>query len=98
MLALARLLRQSGSIDTAERLERAYDVQTKLMALTLVEPEKILRAFEDAPTALAPLRGQLFRDRERWVREGLSSRARSSKKSGCFCRIHSRGALPQGVS
>lgn len=72
VLALARLLRQSGSIDTAERLERAYDVETKLLALTLGERDEILRALEDAPAGLATLRGQLFRDRQRWVREGLA--------------------------
>ncbi len=71
VLALARLLRQSGSIDTAERLERAYDVETKLLGLTLTERVEILRALEDAPARLATLRGQLLRDRERWVREGL---------------------------
>ena len=70
VLALARLLRQAGSLDTAERPECAYDVETKLLALTLAEDE-ILRALEDAPTGLATLRGQLVRDRERWMREGL---------------------------
>ena len=72
VLALARLLRQMGAIDTAERLERAYDVETKLLGLTLGERDEILRALEDAPAGLATLRGQLLRDRERWVREGLA--------------------------
>jgi len=71
VLALARLLRQAGSLDTAERPECAYDVETKLLALTLAERDEILRALEDAPTGLATLRGQLVRDRERWMREGL---------------------------
>jgi hypothetical protein len=53
------------------RLERAYDVETKLLGLTLAERDEILRALEEAPTGLATLRGQLLRDRERWMREGL---------------------------
>jgi hypothetical protein len=71
VLALARLLRQSGSLGTAERLERAYDVETKLLGLTLAERDQILRVLEDASAGLATLRGQLVRDRERWMRDGL---------------------------
>ena len=71
VLELARLLRQADFNETAERLERASDLETKLLALTLAERDEILRALEDAPTGLATLRGQLLRDRERWVREGL---------------------------
>jgi hypothetical protein len=71
VLALARQLRQSGFVETAERLESAYDHETRLLALTLGERDEILRALAEAPVGLAPLRGQLLRDRERWVREGL---------------------------
>jgi hypothetical protein len=68
---LARLLRQAGSIDTAERLERAWDVETKVLALTIDERKEILRALEESPDGLAELRGALVRDREWRMREGL---------------------------
>jgi hypothetical protein len=71
VLALARQLRRSGFDGTAERLETAYDRETRLLGLTLAERDEILRALEHAPAGLAALRGQLVRDRERWVREGL---------------------------
>lgn len=71
VLALARQLRQSGFTETAERLESTHDRETRLLALTLSERDEILRALEEAPVGLASLRGQLLRDRERWVREGL---------------------------
>jgi hypothetical protein len=50
-------------------------IETKLLGLTLTERDEILRALEDAPAGLATLRGQLLRDRDRWVREGLAERA-----------------------
>lgn len=71
VLALARQLRQAGFEDTAERLESAYDRETRLLALTLVERDEILQSLEEAPAGLATLRGQLVRDRERWLRDGL---------------------------
>jgi hypothetical protein len=71
MCWLARQLRQSGFDRTAERLEVAYDRETRLLALTLAERDEVLRALEHAPAGLALLRGQLVRDRERWVGEGL---------------------------
>jgi hypothetical protein len=40
-------------------------VETKLLALTLTERDEIVRALEDAPASLAPLRAQLLRGRER---------------------------------
>lgn len=70
-LALARQLQQSGFVDTAERLETAYDRETRLLGLTIAERDEILRALEHAPAGLGPLRGQLLRDRERWIRDGL---------------------------
>jgi hypothetical protein len=72
VLALARQLRQAGFVETAEKLESAYDREARLIGLTLGERDEILRALEDAPVRLALLRGQLLRDRERWVREGLA--------------------------
>jgi hypothetical protein len=72
VLALARQFRQSGFVETAGRLESAYDRETRLLALTLAERDEILRAIEDVPAGLATLRGQLLRDRERWVRDGLA--------------------------
>ena len=70
VLALARQLRHSGFAETAERLERAYDRETRVLALTLDERDEILRALDEAPVGLATLRGQLLRDRERWVQHG----------------------------
>jgi len=47
VLELARLLRDAGVDDTAERLEDAYDAERRVLALTIPEREAILRALED---------------------------------------------------
>ena len=46
-------------------------MQTKVLALTIPQRERILRALDDAPDGLAELRGVLLREREWRVREGL---------------------------
>lgn len=72
MLELALLVRDAGFGDVAERLDRGIDVETKILALTIVEREAMLRALDDAPSdGLAELRGVLLREHEWRVREGL---------------------------
>ena len=62
VLELARLLREADFETVAERLENAYDAETKVLALTVPEREAILRALDDPPEGLAELRGVLLRD------------------------------------
>ena len=71
VLELARLLRNAGFEDVAERLEGAWDAETKVVALTVGERESILRALDDPPAGLAELRCVLLREAELRVREGL---------------------------
>ena len=47
VLEIARLLRGAGFDDTAGRLEDAYDVECKVLALTIPDREAMLRALED---------------------------------------------------
>jgi hypothetical protein len=71
VLTLASLLRDTGFDETAERLEVAYDRETKILALTIADREAILRALDDQPDGLAELRGLLLREHEWRVRHGL---------------------------
>jgi hypothetical protein len=71
MLAPARLLREVDFDDVAEKLEKGYDAETKVLALTIGDREAILRAIDDPPDGLAELRGVLLREREWRVRDGL---------------------------
>jgi hypothetical protein len=71
VLQLALLLRAARFAETAERLEDAYDLETKILALTIAEREQIIRALDDPPDGLAELRGVLLREHEWRVREGL---------------------------
>ena len=71
MLELARRLREATFDDEAERLKDAYDLETKVLALTISEREAILRALDDPPEGLAELRGVLLLEHEARVREGL---------------------------
>jgi hypothetical protein len=64
VLEIARLARDAGFDDTAARLEDAYDVECKVLALTIPDREAILRALEDCPDGLAELRGVLVREHE----------------------------------
>ena len=56
-------------LELAEKLETAYDRETKVLALTIDDREAILRAVEDCPDGLAELRSVL--EHEWRVREGL---------------------------
>jgi hypothetical protein len=71
VLELARLLREAGFDEPAEKLERAWDVESKVLALTIEDRERILRVLDDPPEGLAELRGVLLREHEWRVREGL---------------------------
>ena len=52
-------------------LEKALELGTIIVALTIDDRERILRALDDPPDGLAELRGVLLREHEWWVREGL---------------------------
>jgi hypothetical protein len=71
VLKLAGMLRDSGFDDVTERLEDAYDLEVKVLALTIPEREAIIRTLDDPPETLADLRGVLLREHEWPVREGL---------------------------
>jgi hypothetical protein len=60
-----------GFDDEAERLERAYDAETKVLALTMPEWEAILRTLDDPPEGLTELRAVLLEQQVWRVREGL---------------------------
>ena len=56
----------------ATLLTHALLIEAKVLALTVTDPESILRALDDPPTdALAELRGVLLAEHEWRVREGL---------------------------
>ena len=71
VLELARLRREASFNETAERLEDAYDLETKILALTIEDRERILRALDDPPHGLAELRGVLQSEHEWRVRESF---------------------------
>jgi hypothetical protein len=71
VLGLALRLRAAGFAETAERLENAYDLETKILALTIDDRERIIRALDDPPAGLVELRGVLLQEHEWRVREGL---------------------------
>jgi hypothetical protein len=53
-------------------LGKALDLETRIVALTIEDRERILRALADPPTtALAELRGALLEEHEGRVRAGL---------------------------
>ena len=55
VLELARLLREVKFDEVAARLEGAWDAETKVVALTIEDRERILRALDDPPAGLAEL-------------------------------------------
>ena len=63
--------RDAGFDDTAEKLEDGYDRDTKVLALTIEDRERIVRALDDPPEGLAELRAVPLREREWRVREGV---------------------------
>jgi hypothetical protein len=71
VLVLSGMLRDAGFDDTAEKLEDAYDRETMILALTILDREKILRTLDDPPDGLVELRGLLLREHEWRLREGL---------------------------
>ncbi len=58
-------------VDTAERLERAYDRAARIVALDVPDREAILRVLEDCPDELLELRATLLQERVWLQREGL---------------------------
>ncbi len=71
VLELARLLREVAFEPVAEKLEKGYDAETKVLALTIEDRERILRVLDDPPAGLAELRGVLLVEHEWRRREGL---------------------------
>ena len=56
----------------AHKLDHGLVMETKVLALTVVDRESMLWALDEPPTdALAELRGVLLREHEWRVREGL---------------------------
>ena len=72
VLRLAAKLRDAGLAGTAERLENAYDRETRVLALNIRERDEILQALVDCPDELAELRAVLVQQ-QMWRRlEGIS--------------------------
>jgi hypothetical protein len=71
VLELARLARDVGFNYLAEKLETAYDCETRVLALTIDEREMIIGSIDDPPEALAELRGVLLQEHEWRRKEGL---------------------------
>jgi hypothetical protein len=64
-------LREAELVDTAERLERAYDREARIVALDVPDREAILRVLEEGPDELLELRATLLQERVWLQREGL---------------------------
>ena len=60
-----------GFVDVTERLEKVYDLETKVLALTIPDREAIIRVLDDPPMGLAELRGVLLAEHRGRVRDGL---------------------------
>ena len=60
------------SIALAERLERAYDREARIVALDMPDREAILRVLEECPEGLLELRATLLQERVWLQREGLT--------------------------
>ena len=65
-------LREAELVDTAERLEHAYDREARIVALDVPDREAILRVLEECPEALLVLRATLLQERVWLQREGLA--------------------------
>ena len=72
VLHLAASLRQAELVETAERLEHAYDREARIVALDIPDREAILRVLEDCPEELAELRATLLQEHVWRKREGLA--------------------------
>ena len=71
VLQLAASLREAELVDTAERLERAYDREARIVALDITDREAILRVLEECPEELLELRATLLQEHVWRKREGL---------------------------
>ncbi len=71
MLELAGRLREIDEIDAAETLERAYDAEQRIVALTVPDREAILWALDDAPDGLTELRAVLLKEQTWRIQNGL---------------------------
>jgi hypothetical protein len=69
---LARVLRESGFPEVAEKLEKALTLGTQIVGLSIVDRESMLRALGDPPTeGLVEFRAVLVGEHKWRVREGL---------------------------
>ena len=68
---LATSLSEAELIATAERLERAYDREARIVALEIPDREAILRVLEDCPEEMLELRATLLQEHVWRKREGL---------------------------
>ena len=68
---LVRTLAELVDEPTASLLDRALYRETTVLALTIEDRERILRALDDPPEGLAELRGVLLLEHEGRVRDGL---------------------------
>ena len=71
VLQLATTRREAELVDTAERLEHAYDREARIVALDVPDREAILRVLEECPEGLLELRATLLQERVWLQREGL---------------------------
>lgn len=70
---LARVLREGGFSEVAQKLEKGLTCGTKIFGLSIADRESILRSLDDPPTnGLAELRGVLLREHEWRVEQGLA--------------------------
>jgi hypothetical protein len=60
VLGLARRLRDEDFVDTAERLEDAYDSEVRVLGLSIDGREEILRSLAECPDPLLELRAVLL--------------------------------------
>ena len=70
VLWLAASLREAELVDTAERLEYAYDHEARTVALDVPDREAILRVLEECPEGLVELRATLLQEQVWRQREG----------------------------
>ena len=73
MLTLAARLNDAGLYETAVRLETAYDLETKVLALSITARDDILQVLVDCPEGLCELRAVLLKQQAWRDREGLSA-------------------------
>ena len=71
VLHLAASLREAEPVGTAERLERAYDREARIVALDIPDREAILRVLEECPEEMLDLRATLLQEHVWRQREGL---------------------------